>query len=907
MVTGPALTVSDATDETETRESRTTETPRPATIDPSLRNSSGVADIWVRIADDGASASDSASALTKLRRERNRTQGPLLAYVRRHDGMAVENRFWVVNSVILRVDLARVDLTSLAGVDGVVELTRRRPASNEAASQSGAVTDSDVASSWAAQSNDTSGTAWQVAATNATRVWSAYDTRGSGTRVAVLDSGVDPRHPTIEVFTTNANDPTYPGGWAEFDADGNRVTGSEPHLAAAHGQATSGLVAAGNATGYDGMGVAPETQLLHALVAERASVIAGIEWALANDADVISISRVVDSRTTRYAPLVRAIWRAEQMGTVVVAAAGNDGPGYVRAPASIYETVSVGATDRSGAVLEESSSNHRALFTGPYNRDRRRTVRYPREWPLAYSKPDVVAPGQDLVVPQGNESVGSFGGTSGAAPLAAGTLALMESAAGREVHPGVLKTALRCSAREPANTASTEPVRYGGGHIDAHAATERVVDGQGVRGQIVAADGTRIAPATVSVSDCSYFTSHGGSYGLSTGAGRQTLTVDAPGYRPKTVAIDVPAGHYVNRTIRLDRTGVVERWNDTYPTDVTADDVGATRATVAGLESVRVDVGANNTVPPSTVTVEIVSDGEPVGELYGHSELPFGEPYQLRAPQTGYVLLRTRIDGAYEGRLELDVTLRGQESVATRHIIARFSTPTTPTATATETPTASPTPSQSATSTPAPSPTATESSSSQASHTPTPTRTPTATPTPTPEPTPTGTPTAQTPTPKPTATGTPTSTDEPTTTPTTTRTRTPTPIPAPEPVPEPVGQRAPESNSEPSVQRATATGTPTRTARTTQTASPPRTARTTQTATERPEPPTTQSPTRTTVAPLSPSGASERTGQSARTGATDRSTPASSSTDGSGPAFTVPLTVFALVATVLLAARRQSR
>nr|WP_244995652.1 S8 family serine peptidase [Halomicroarcula pellucida] len=891
VLSGTSAPVSDTVGET-AGGAATTDAPvqgtsavRHAAIDPSLRTATGVVDVRVRVADDGAAPTGTGdAAIARLKRTRERTQRPVVAYARAHEGLTVENRFWIVNSVLLRADLARVDLPRLAAVRGVVGIYRRRPDPDRGASadattapgsstadrqapQSVTTAARERADSQASPTDVTAGTAWQVTATNATRVWSAYDTRGNGTRVAVLDSGVDPAHPTLDLYTTDASDPTYPGGWAEFDADGRRVDDSKPHLEAAHGQATSGLVAAGNVSGYERMGVAPETELLHGLVDERESVVAGIQWALENDADVVSISSVVDSSTARYAPLVRAIWRAERLGTVVVAAAGNDGPGYVRSPATVYETVGVGATDADGNVLAFSSSNRRALFEGPYNRDRTRTVRYPRSWPLAYSKPDVVAPGQDLVVPRGTSSVGSFGGTSGAAPLTAGTLALMESAAGREVHPGVLKTALRCSATPPADAASTAPVRYGGGIVDARAATERVVDGQGIRGQIVTADGTRIAPASVSVSDCSYYSSHGGSYALSTDAGRQTVTVDAPGYRPKTVAVDVPPGRYVNRTIRLDRAGLVERWNDTYPTDFTADDVGTTRLVVSELESVRVDAGANNTVPSENVTVEIAYDGDPVGELYVHSRLRFGERYELRAPQTNYVLLQTRIDGAYEGRLELDVTLRGGGSVATRRITAQFSEP--PTATATEAPTESSTPSPSATAT----------------------QTPTATPTATSTDTPTAT---QTEIPTDTATQTATLTHTPAATATQTPTATPTPVPAP--APEPRQAPAPEPSPE---RTAASTPVPTQSP----TTRPTRTA--TATTTDRSSSQTTSSTVSATA--TRPPTRSEPTTPMASTRTVDQSTTIAPTTGESGPGLTIPLTLFVLLAAALLATRRQSR
>ncbi|MBV0926012.1 S8 family serine peptidase [Halomicroarcula limicola] len=718
-----------------------------AAVDPALRNATGTVDIFVRLDAETDTDTDRPTTVTGLKVRSNRTQTPVLQYAAARGGASVENRFWLVDGVLLRADLDRVNLTRIAALDGVASLAlfpESSETTDSSVSASGASMPDPNRSEWAAvsrpgtqrraEADRSAEPAWQVTATNASAVWSEYDTRGDGTRVAVLDRGIAPAHPTLSLYTENESDPTYPGGWAEFDADGRRVPDSRPHLESAHGQSTSGLVAADGTGRYRAMGVAPDTQLMHGLVESRASAIAGLEWAIENDADVVSISRTQSGPTARYDPLVRAVWRAQRLGTVVVASTGNEGAGYVSAPGKIYETVGVGAHDTDGRVTAFSGSSRRALFSGPYSRDRSRVVRYPRTWPLAYDKPDVVAPGTDLPVPYGTNGTGTFRGTSGAAPVAAGTLALAESAAGRDVHPGVLQTALRCSARPPANAADLDATRYGGGTVDAYATTERVVEGQGIRGAVRTEDGERIEQAHVAVSDCAYYSSHSGTYGLSTAAGEQMLTVDAPGYRSKTVTVGVPDGEYVERTVRLERAGVVERWNDTYAEDFEADDVGTVRAAVADLRAVRLETGENNTVDPSRISVEIEYDAHETGGLYDRSSLELGSRYRLSTPQTNYVLFHVTVDGEYAGRLDLDATLYGDGESATRDVTATFSEPTppetaTPTQTATPAPTETATPrsmeTATATDTPVATPTPTQTSTRPAPATPPSTETPT--------------------------------------------------------------------------------------------------------------------------------------------------------------------------------------
>jgi subtilisin family serine protease len=100
-------------------------------------------------------------------------------------------------------------------------------------------------------------------------------------------------------------------------------------------------------------------------------------------------------------------------GIFVVASAGNEGPrcGTVKDPIATYdEAFSVGAVDRLGNMAEFSSM-------GPVTSDGSGRV-----------KPDIVAPGVDVLSATPDSTYGTASGTSMAGPHVAGVVALMWSA-----------------------------------------------------------------------------------------------------------------------------------------------------------------------------------------------------------------------------------------------------------------------------------------------------------------------------------------------------------------------------------------------------------------------------------------------------------------------------------------------
>lgn len=109
-------------------------------------------------------------------------------------------------------------------------------------------------------------------------------------------------------------------------------------------------------------------------------------------------------------PAVRAMSHA---GIFVVASAGNDGPGCetISVPIPIYEeTFAVGSYNQQGQLSIFSS-------IGPVTIDKSGRI-----------KPDIIAPGEEILSAMPNDSYGTLSGTSMAGPHVAGVVALMWSA-----------------------------------------------------------------------------------------------------------------------------------------------------------------------------------------------------------------------------------------------------------------------------------------------------------------------------------------------------------------------------------------------------------------------------------------------------------------------------------------------
>jgi len=154
------------------------------------------------------------------------------------------------------------------------------------------------------------------------QVFDAWDiSRGKGVLVAVIDSGIDLRHPDLQANVVRKGKDFVDGGKAADEFG--------------HGTHVAGIIAADTNNGRGIAGVAPSAKLMSVRVldennsGEGDAMVKGIRWAADNGADVINVSAgyPVPTYGQYYAALLddfqRAIEHAWKRGAVVVMAAGN--------------------------------------------------------------------------------------------------------------------------------------------------------------------------------------------------------------------------------------------------------------------------------------------------------------------------------------------------------------------------------------------------------------------------------------------------------------------------------------------------------------------------------------------------------------------------------------------------------
>jgi subtilisin family serine protease len=433
-----------------------------ADIDPSLtdaaNNSESVQAIVMM--DDLDHAVIQSQGIDALQAHAEERQQVLRTFAKENDGFEIQNSFWITNAAVVEIDTDQTDLEAVAALNGVEELIRNFDIeAPEPAESSGDVETSD---------NDE--VTYGLDQLDVPEAWNTYDVNGDDATVAVLDTGVDASHPDLDVAQ-----------FAEFGEDGEIVS-REPFDAARHGTHASGIVSGGDASGQH-IGVAPGAELMVGQVLQGenndgvSSVFGGIQWAVENSADVISMSfgSVPDGEYKYAAVYIDPVRNAMDAGTFVVASSGNggrdtDGVGDSSSPANVFESIAVGATNPQENVTE--FSNGEEINTrDAWGSDA------PAEWPRSYIVPDVVAPGLDVKssIPNGEYSERS--GTNVAAPHIAGVVALMVDAAedaNQAYTVEELEEALIESTYKPDGAPFEKDIRYGEGIVDAEKALENI-------------------------------------------------------------------------------------------------------------------------------------------------------------------------------------------------------------------------------------------------------------------------------------------------------------------------------------------------------------------------------------------------------------------------------------------------
>lgn len=343
---------------------------------------------------------------------------------------------------------------------------------------------------------------WGHDAVDSPGAWAA-GARGDGVRIAILDTGFDLDHPDL---APNINFALS----IDFTGEGLSYALPDP---LSHGSWTAGIAAAAD-NAFGTIGVAPEAELLLIKVLDDegngsfGDIVSGIVYAANNGADVISMSIAARMHKSGFiiletgeiyypnevAELKNAVGRAttyaNQRGSTVIAAAGNDGEDFDHTndafsmPSGAPHVLSISATGPQGWAVDPTTDlDVPAWYTN-----------------FGQSTIDFAAPGGnvdfdlldsgavctvvltrpcwvfDLVLSTGSSldpAIAQYHwgvGTSASAPHVAGVAAIIIGLNGGDMKPSLVEAALRAAADDLGKPGNDD--FFGGGRVNAGNAAE---------------------------------------------------------------------------------------------------------------------------------------------------------------------------------------------------------------------------------------------------------------------------------------------------------------------------------------------------------------------------------------------------------------------------------------------------
>lgn len=506
---------------------------------------------------------------------------------------------------------------------------------------------------------------WNLQRIGAPTAWNQGLT-GDGVIVAVIDTGVDYTHPDLanhiwanaDEIPRNGIDDDFNGfvddtlGW-DFVFGDNDPMGEGP---SDHGTRSAGLVA-GNGTNGIATGVAPQAAIMpiKASGGPWTNVFSGIQYAIDNGADVISMSL---SEKWHFNPKPDyALWRqitdsALAAGIFHANSIGNEGgnletdpvpfnisaPGGSPAPWLATEQYVVGGVSSVTGVGATDSLNYLADFSGrgpaAWEDLAQRWSEYPHAMPPEYCdypysdgsrgllKPDLIAPGKEVLSTQQGGGYLSFTGTSAACPHVAGAMALLLQAH-PDLTPAQMAMLLQCSATDLGPRG--KDCDFGAGLLyipRALTLAEALPDYCRITGTVrdfVTGDSLGGAIVYWLESFSSDSTNALGGFELATPSGTVTLLAERFGYLPDTLMLALAPGDTV---------------------DVPIDLVPGPAAPVSGLV---LDAASGLPVEGAVVSLvdaPVAPDTTGPDGAYAFDAFPADTPLTVRAMRFGY----TRVD-----------------------------------------------------------------------------------------------------------------------------------------------------------------------------------------------------------------------------------------------------------------------
>ncbi len=239
---------------------------------------------------------------------------------------------------------------------------------------------------------------------------------GSKVTIGIVDTGVDTIHQEFDdsSFTAWNDLINHKTTYYDDDDQGTHLAG----ILVAKGS-FQGLFSGINIQGIaDNVKIVvakaiPQNQYLYG-GGNDSTISSGIQFCIDNDADIILLSMGMSPEDVDFEynnETTEVIRQAIDMGIFVVAPAGNDGQddnGDVCFPSILENVISVGSLSKSNSISSFSSKGHQYPWSEHPNK-----------------KPELVAPGEEILSTRINDAYGQLSGSSQAAAYVVGVIALL--------------------------------------------------------------------------------------------------------------------------------------------------------------------------------------------------------------------------------------------------------------------------------------------------------------------------------------------------------------------------------------------------------------------------------------------------------------------------------------------------
>lgn len=422
-------------------------------------------DLKVALDEDNPESTSAQTVVSKLKKINRECEAQIFSLLKEEmakNNLLDYNSLWIINAFSARVNKEGLQRLSEIPQIKMIRLDHRRQYLSGLAEPS--VTKEIFPEDFPGEGEDL----FNLKAINVPPLWKeGYF--GKGIVVAVMDTGVDLNHPALEQsYRGHIPGHSHKDSW--FDATKNDDSSTEgPRDTHGHGTHIAGIILGG--TSDKPLGVAPEAHWIAVNIfsdgyAWDSHITQAFQWLLApggnpdHAPDIVNCSWASRPEFAEDYLHWEILYNLEKAGILVVFAAGNNGDEGPGSPASYPHSLSVGALKQVDNHFETTNFSSKG----------------PVRWQdISYIKPELVAPGVNIISTWPGNTFAIQDGTSTAAAHLSGAAALL-----LEAKPDLTPAEVKYLFKSTASWDSLWDIHgprpnnvYGYGLLDAYAAVKK--------------------------------------------------------------------------------------------------------------------------------------------------------------------------------------------------------------------------------------------------------------------------------------------------------------------------------------------------------------------------------------------------------------------------------------------------